>query len=171
MSTNIYSGHHYVLHTDGACRGNPGPGGWGVVIHEFNDDNLISRHALAGRAKGITTNNIMELTAALESLRLLPKAVPAIVVSESDYLVKGMNEWRHSWKKNGWRKSNRKAVDNQGFWMSLDGITQSRPVTFQWVRGHNGPPLNEAADMLASNAAAGWYALTPPSELHPELFV
>ncbi|MGV3576628.1 MAG: ribonuclease H family protein [Devosia sp.] len=172
MNIDTYTGHRYVIACDGACLGNPGPGGWGVVIHEIDGDTLISRHALAGCAKGRTTNNEMELTAAIEGLRFLPETLPTIVISDSEYVVKGMNEWRHGWKERGWRKSNRKTVENLGLWMALDKVADCCPVVFRWVRGHNGDPMNEAADMLASNAAAGAYgdAVGELAGFHPELF-
>lgn len=172
MTNDIYTGHRYELHTDGACPGNPGPGGWGVIIHELDGDTLISRHALAGCAQGSTTNNIMELTATLQGLRFLPQLIPTVVVSDSQYVVNGMNDWRHGWKERGWRNAKRKAIENQGLWMSLDGIAEAHPVVFRWVRGHDGDALNEAADMLASNAASGFYGpgVIDLPRFHPELF-
>lgn len=146
----------YLLFPDGACLGNPGPGGWGVVIHELNSDTIVRRHALAGSAGGDTTNNRMELQAAIEGLRYLgDPGDPVTVVSDSEYVVKGMTQWLEGWKVRGWRKSDRKPVLNVDLWTVLDELAGGLRVSWQWVRGHNCHPLNEVADMLANNAAKG----------------
>lgn len=172
MIPDTYTGRRYVLHTDGACLGNPGPGGWGVVIHEMEGDTLISRRALAGRATGSTTNNEMELTAALEGLKALPESLPTIVVSDSKYVVDGMNDWRHGWKERGWRTAGRKTVKNLALWMALDRMAACGQIVFRWTEGHAGNPMNETADMLASNAAKGELSGHPGelAAVYPELF-
>ena len=174
MTTNINPGRTVVLATDGACLGNPGTGGWAVVINELDGDAIISRYALAGRADGTTTNQRMELTAAYEGLKYLGASlIPATVLSDSRYLVDGMSQWRDGWKANGWRKGDRKPVANVDLWIALDEMCPpARPVQWQWTRGHDGHDLNEIADKLANKAALG--AFDDPAvslmELHPELF-
>ena len=157
MTINYTTGRRLVLAIDGACLGNPGPGGWAVIIHEMDGDTIISRSALAGRADGDTTNNRMEMTAAYEALRYLgADHTPATIVSDSQILVNGMTQWRDGWKANGWRKADRKPVLNLDLWMALDELCpKSRPIRWEWTRGHSGHPMNEMADMLANDAAAG----------------
>jgi len=173
MTTEHDRGRSILLATDGACLGNPGPGGWGVVVHELEGDTVISRHALAGRADGDTTNNQMELTAAFEALRFIGgKSSPLTIITDSKYVVDGMTQWMDSWKSNGWRTAGRKPVKNLELWMALDDLTRGRAVHWQWTRGHAGHTLNEAADMLANNAARGVYGdpVGSLADFHPELF-
>jgi ribonuclease HI len=161
MTNEQTNGHIYVLATDGACRFNPGPGGWGVIVHELSGDTIVSRYALAGRADEDTTNNRMELTAAIEGLRSLPESHPARVLSDSQYVVNGVSLWLPRWKANGWRKSDRKPVENVDLWQTLDELLSLRPISWEWVRGHAGHPMNTDADMLANGAAVGFHRGDP----------
>jgi ribonuclease HI len=174
MNITYERGRRFLLVTDGACLGNPGPGGWGVVIHELDGDTIVSRYALAGSADGNTTNNRMELTAAYEGLKFIGgTSTPIVIVSDSQLLVKGMTQWIDGWKQRGWRGSDRKTIKNTDLWMALDELTLGREVYWEWTRGHYGHALNETADMLATNAAAGVYGGQPAVTLramHPQLF-
>jgi len=129
--------------TDGACSGNPGPGGWGVLL----------RHA--GREKELfggernTTNQRMELQAAIEALKALKKPCGVTIHSDSKYVIQGITEWIHGWKKKGWRNYNKKPVANRELWQELDSLNSKHEVTWQWVKGHAGHPGNERADELA----------------------
>jgi ribonuclease HI len=138
MTINNTTGRHTVLAIDGACLGNPGPGGWAVVIHEMDGDTVVSRSALAGRADGDTTNNRMEMTAAIEALRYLGSKRPVTtIVSDSQILVNGMTQWIEGWKANGWRKSDRKQLLNLDLWMALDEMCpKSRAIRWEWTLGH-----------------------------------
>ncbi len=132
------------IYTDGACRGNPGPGGWGVVL-------IAGRHRKTmhgGEAE--TTNNRMELTAAIEALNALKSASRVTLHTDSKYVMDGINEWLANWKKRGWKTSARKPVKNQDLWEALDEATQRHDITWKWVKGHDGNPGNEAADELAN---------------------
>lgn len=174
MTTEHNRGRSFLLVTDGACLGNPGIGGWSVIIHELDGDAVVSRHAHAGRADGTTTNQRMELTAAYEGLKYLgATSAPITVVSDSQYLVNGMTQWRDGWKERGWRKANRKPVENLDLWIALDQQCPTvRPIYWRWTKGHAGHKLNEAADMLANNAAKGVYGVPVGAlaDFHPELF-
>ena len=127
--------------TDGACAGNPGPGGWGVLI--IDGDNRIE--AYGGEAA--TTNNRMELTAAIEALRATAGAIR--LYTDSQYVKNGITVWINGWKRNGWRTADRKPVKNQDLWVTLDEAIKGRRIDWRWVRGHNGHPENERADALA----------------------
>jgi ribonuclease HI len=173
MNIDYINGPHIVLATDGACLGNPGPGGWGVVGHEYDGDNLVSRFALAGRAEGDTTNNQMELQAAFEGLRYLGgTSTPIVIVTDSQYVVNGMTQYMERWKQNGWRTANRKTVKNLAQWQALDDLTRGRKVYWEWTQGHHGHPMNEAADRLAYRAATGELQGHPEelASVYPELF-
>ena len=132
------------IYTDGACRGNPGPGGWGVVL-------IAGRHrkTMHGGAAE-TTNNRMELTAAIEALNALKSASRVTLHTDSKYVMDGINEWLANWKKRGWKTSAKKPVKNQDLWEALDEATQRHDITWKWVKGHDGNPGNEAADELAN---------------------
>ena len=130
--------------TDGACRGNPGPGGWAAVIREAGETR-----ELAGFDPK-TTNNRMELTAAIEALASLPAGATARVVSDSRYVIDGITKWVHGWQRRNWRKADGKPVLNQEFWQRLVAETGSRTVTWEWVEGHTGHPENERCDELAN---------------------
>lgn len=131
------------LYTDGACSGNPGPGGWGVLL-------IYGRHRkeLSG-GEGATTNNRMELRAVIEGLRALKKRVPVTVYTDSTYVMKGITEWIEGWKARGWKTAAKKPVKNADLWRELDDALRGHDVEWRWVRGHAGNPGNEAADALA----------------------
>lgn len=129
--------------TDGACSGNPGPGGWGVLLR-------MGKHEkeLFGGEKA-TTNQRMELQAAVEALNALNKPCRITIHSDSKYVVQGMSEWIHGWKKRGWKNAGKKPVANQDLWMALDEAAARHEVSWQWIKGHAGHPENERADELA----------------------
>ena len=133
-----------LIYTDGACSGNPGPGGWGAVLIKDAHRKEIN----GGEAE--TTNNRMELMAAIEALNAL-KSAPSIVVlyTDSNYLKGGITNWIHNWKKNGWKTANKKPVKNADLWQALDEAEEKHNVTWRWVKGHAGHPENERADELA----------------------
>ena len=136
------------LFTDGACSGNPGPGGWGAILR-FNG----VEKELSGGEKD-TTNNRMELTAAIEGLKALKEACKVRLYSDSQYLVNAINKgWLENWKKKGWRKADRSAVLNDDLWKTLDELLSIHEVEFIWVRGHDGHEYNERCDELASGYA------------------
>ena len=135
-----------IIHTDGACRGNPGPGGWGALL-SWND----TRKELSG-ADAATTNNRMELTAAIMGLAALKRPTVATVQTDSQYVIKGITEWLPSWKARGWRTADRKPVKNQDLWERLDQLAGQHTLRWQWVKGHSGDPGNERVDELANLA-------------------
>ena len=132
------------VYTDGACSGNPGPGGWGAVLR-FGD----KERELCGGADN-TTNNRMELTAAIEGLRALNEPCEVVLTTDSTYVKDGITRWLANWKKNGWKTAAKKAVKNQDLWQQLDLQTSRHTVQWQWVKGHSGHPENERADALAN---------------------
>ena len=135
-----------IIHTDGACRGNPGPGGWGAVLRY--GDNV---RELSG-AVSLTTNNRMELQAVIEALRALKRSVSADVHTDSQYVRLGISEWLPSWKARGWRTADRKPVRNQDLWEELDALAAGHQLRWHWVKGHSGVPDNERCDELANAA-------------------
>ncbi len=132
------------LFTDGACRGNPGAGGWGAVLRYGENEREI--HGGASQS----TNNRMELTAIIMALKELKRPCRVRIITDSQYVLKGINEWLPNWKKRNWKTANRKPVLNQDLWRELDQILGGHEVTWQWVRGHSGHPENERADRLAN---------------------
>jgi ribonuclease HI len=136
--------------TDGACRGNPGPGGWGVVMYYGEH-----RKSLYG-AQAHTTNNRMELTAALEALLALKCPSQVAITTDSQYLRKGMLEWLANWKRRGWRTASNKPVKNKDLWEKLDQQIAIHDVSWHWVKGHSGHPENTLADELANQAIDEW---------------
>ena len=134
--------------TDGACSGNPGPGGWGVVLQARNDLGIVKERRLNGGA-AITTNNQMELMAAICALEALDRASKITVITDSIYVKNGITSWVHGWKRNGWRTTNKKPVKNVELWQRLDAAQERHSVTWEWVKGHAGHPENERADELA----------------------
>ena len=136
------------LYTDGACLGNPGPGGWGVVL---SWDGQI-RELSGGMAE--TTNNQMELTAVIKGLEALKRPVPVHIVTDSKYVMQGVTQWMKGWKRNGWRTANKKPVANRTLWEQLDSLLGPHKVSWEWVKGHSGHPQNERCDELASTQAA-----------------
>jgi ribonuclease HI len=135
-----------IIYTDGACRGNPGPGGWGAVLLSGEH-----RKELKG-ADSTTTNNRMELTAAIEALAALKRRCPVKLYTDSQYVRQGITEWIHNWKKRDWRTSDRKPVKNVDLWQALDAQIARHDVEWHWVKGHSGVPENERADQLANEA-------------------
>jgi ribonuclease HI len=131
-----------IAYTDGACSGNPGPGGWGVVLISGSHRKEIS----GGEAE--TTNNRMELTAAIKALEALKKTSRIEILTDSTYVVKGMTEWISGWKRRGWRRASGE-LENRDLWQKLHDLSQTHEVTWKWVRGHAGNELNEVADKLA----------------------
>jgi len=129
--------------TDGACSGNPGPGGWGVLLRTGNQEK-----ELCGGEKQ-TTNQQMELQAAVEALKALTRPCRITIISDSKYVVKGMTEWIHNWKKKGWKTAGNKPVSNLQRWQALDALAAKHDVHWQWVKGHAGHEGNERADALA----------------------
>ncbi len=134
------------IFTDGACKGNPGPGGWGAILRYGTTEKEIY-----GASKN-TTNNIMELTAVIESLKNLNKPCELIITTDSKYVKNGITEWIHNWKKNGWRTAAKKEVKNKELWIELDSLIQIHSISWDWVKGHSGHPENERADLLANLA-------------------
>ncbi|MEM7741341.1 MAG: ribonuclease HI [Pseudomonadota bacterium] len=130
-------------YTDGACSGNPGPGGWGVLL--INGD---ARQEFCG-GEAETTNNRMELMAAIRALEEAPQNEPMTVTTDSQYVKNGVETWIHGWKRNGWKTASKKPVKNQDLWQTLDALAEKRAVTWAWVKGHAGHEGNEAADALA----------------------
>ncbi|MDO6728020.1 MAG: ribonuclease HI [Cognatishimia sp.] len=135
-------------YTDGACSGNPGPGGWGVLMRATNGDEIIKERELSG-GEALTTNNQMELMAAIMALETLERASTITVVTDSAYVKNGVTGWIHGWKRNGWRTSAKKPVKNVELWQRLDAAQAGHTVTWEWVKGHAGHPENEKADELA----------------------
>ncbi len=132
---------------DGACSGNPGPGGWGVILVHKD-----TRKELSGGDRH-TTNNRMELTAATELLKALKRPCHVVIHTDSQYVIKGMTEWIHGWRKRGWLNSQKKPVENREYWEALSEAARAHKVDWKWVKGHNGDPMNERADELARLAA------------------
>jgi ribonuclease HI len=132
------------IYTDGACRGNPGPGGWGVILR------LGERERELWGGEHETTNNRMELTAAIRGLEALKRPVSATVHTDSQYVLKGISEWIHAWKRNGWKTSDKKPVKNVDLWQALDSLAARHALKWVWVKGHAGHPENERADGLAN---------------------
>ena len=134
--------------TDGACSGNPGPGGWGVVLQAINAGEIVKERELSGGA-GETTNNQMELMAAISALETLDRASTITVITDSSYVKDGVSTWIHGWKRNGWKTAAKKPVKNVELWQRLDAAQARHKVTWEWVKGHAGNPENERADALA----------------------
>jgi ribonuclease HI len=132
-----------VVHTDGACSGNPGPGGWGAILRYGGHEKELK----GGEA--LTTNNRMELTAAIMALEALTRPATVELHTDSQYLRDGISKWIHGWKRNGWKTSEKKPVKNADLWQRLDLALQHHQVTWHWVRGHAGHDDNERADELA----------------------
>ncbi|HUF56009.1 MAG TPA: ribonuclease HI [Thermohalobaculum sp.] len=134
--------------TDGACSGNPGPGGWGVVLEARGGPETVKTRELSG-AEPQTTNNRMELMAAIRALEALERPSAITIVTDSRYLRDGITGWIHGWKRNGWKTSARKAVKNEDLWRRLDEAASRHRVAWEWLKGHAGHPQNERADALA----------------------
>ena len=135
-----------TIYTDGACAGNPGPGGWAALVVGDGEERELSGYEPA------TTNNRMELRAAVEALAALPEPSAVDLHTDSQYLRNGMAEWLARWKRNGWRTADRKPVKNVDLWQALDALAHRHVVHWHWVRGHAGHPENERCDALANEA-------------------
>ena len=133
-----------TIYTDGACSGNPGRGGWGVVILQDNKEGVFLN---GGDNK--TTNNKMELTAAIEALKYLENKKDITLITDSKYVKEGIQSWIQNWKKNGWKTSSKKPVKNKELWIELDELISRHNITWEWVKGHTGNEYNEKADYLA----------------------
>ena len=135
-----------TIYTDGGCRGNPGPGGWGAVL-------LWGEHRkeLNG-SEALTTNNRMELLAAIEGLKFLNRDVAVSLYTDSQYVKQGITQWIRGWKKNGWQTASKQPVKNKDLWQELDQLMGRYRVSWHWVKGHSGDPMNELADRLANHA-------------------
>jgi ribonuclease HI len=134
------------IYTDGACRGNPGPGGWAAILMSGGRERELSG------AESATTNNRMELLAVINALGALKRSVRARVYTDSQYVRLGMTEWLAGWKARGWRTADRKPVKNQDLWERLDQLAASHEIEWHWVKGHSGNPGNERCDALANAA-------------------
>jgi ribonuclease HI len=132
-----------VIHTDGACSGNPGPGGWGAIL----DYNGTRKELFGGAAD--TTNNRMEIQAAVEALNALKRPCTVEMHVDSQYVKDGITKWIHGWKKNGWKTADKKPVKNVELWQALDDAIKRHQISWHWVKGHDGHPENERADELA----------------------
>ncbi|MEQ3624626.1 MAG: ribonuclease HI [Celeribacter sp.] len=137
-----------LAYTDGACSGNPGPGGWGALLIAKDGDTVLKERELKG-GEADTTNNRMELMAAISALESLSRASVITVVTDSAYVKNGVTGWIHGWKRNGWKTSTRKPVKNVDLWQRLDEAQTRHKVEWQWIKGHAGHPENERADELA----------------------
>jgi len=139
----VLSSDKIIAYTDGACSGNPGPGGWGVWLRSGEHEKELC----GGEAK--TTNQRMELQAAIEALKALKKPSAITIVTDSKYVLNGITEWIHGWKKKGWKNSKKEPVANKDLWEDLDKVNHMHQVDWQWVKGHSGDEGNERADELA----------------------
>ena len=135
-----------VIHTDGACRGNPGPGGWAALLRSGSSEKVLSG------AEPETTNNRMELTAAIAALEALKRSCQVQLTTDSEYVRQGVTRWINGWKRNGWRTSQKKPVKNKDLWERLDGALGDHEIEWCWVKGHSGDPGNERADLEANLA-------------------
>ncbi|MAD67393.1 ribonuclease HI [Porticoccaceae bacterium] len=135
---------HVQIFTDGACRGNPGPGGWGALLRFGGEEKTL----FGGEQD--TTNNRMELTAVIEALGALKRPCDVTLTSDSTYVLKGIQEWMPNWKKRGWKTASKKPVKNVDLWKKLDVLIVEHKIDWQWVKGHSGHPENELADQLAN---------------------
>ena len=136
--------NHVEIFTDGACRGNPGPGGWGALLRFGSEEKEI----FGGEAE--TTNNRMELTAVIMALEALKRPCDVQLTSDSTYVLKGIQEWMPNWKKRGWKTSSKKPVKNVDLWQKLDALIVQHSIDWQWIKGHSGHRENEIADELAN---------------------
>ena len=134
------------IYTDGACKGNPGPGGWGAILHYNGNMKEINGYA------SDTTNNIMELTAVIKAINSLNRPCTIIITTDSTYVKNGITKWIHEWKNKNWITSQKKPVKNKKLWQELDEAIKQHEITWEWVKGHSGHPQNEKADALANEA-------------------
>lgn len=143
------------IFTDGACSGNPGPGGWGVLLRYEQNGKMHEKKLSGGEAN--TTNNRMELTAAIKALETLKESCVVDLTTDSQYVKNGINEWIKNWKKNNWKNSAKKPVKNDDLWKRLDELVAKHKVKWHWVRGHNGHIENEIVDQLATGAIKKYF--------------
>ena len=144
-------GNRIQLYTDGACKGNPGIGGWGVFIQIGNQTNEIKGFELD------TTNNKMELIAVIKGLQSIEKNSSLEIITDSQYVMNGIKQWIINWKKNGWKTASKKPVKNKELWQKLDYLVMNYKINWKWVKGHSGDPGNERADQLANEAIEEYY--------------
>jgi len=137
----------YIIYTDGACSGNPGPGGWGAVIF----DEKKKQQNISGKVRD-TTNNRMELLAPIMALKEIKSKYDIVIFTDSTYVKNGITEWIKKWEKNGWKSSNRKPVKNKDLWIKLSDLCQKNKVVWKWVKGHSNNKYNDLADILATAA-------------------
>lgn len=137
---------HVIIYTDGACRGNPGPGGWGAILFYGEHEKILSG------AETDTTNNRMELMAAIQALSAMKESCRIDIHTDSQYVQKGINEWLRNWKKNNWKTAAKQPVKNVDLWQQLDELANRHQITWHWVKGHSGHPQNELADEVANQA-------------------
>ena len=138
-----------ISYTDGACSGNPGPGGWGVLMRALDDAGaIVKQRELSGGAE-LTTNNQMELMAAISALEALERPAELTIVTDSTYVKNGVTGWIHGWKKNGWKTAAKKPVKNKDLWQALEAACARHEIKWVWVKGHAGDAGNERADELA----------------------
>ena len=140
--------YSFKAYTDGACSGNPGIGGWGVVLLAEKNNEVVKRKELSGGSE-ISTNNQMELKAAIEALKALKKPTKITIITDSIYVKNGITEWLNSWKKNNWKTKSKKLVKNKELWENLEELANKNVVTWKWIKGHAGNLENERADYLA----------------------
>lgn len=140
------SSNHVELYTDGACSGNPGPGGWGVLLRYKTTEKELSG------AEFDTTNNRMELMAVIEGLKAIKRSCAVTLYTDSKYVLQGVTEWMEGWKSRSWKTADKKPVKNQDLWMLLDEQVARHQITWQWVKGHSGHIENERVDELARQA-------------------
>jgi ribonuclease HI len=150
-----------IIHTDGACSGNPGPGGWGAVLQYGSTVKELKG------GEPLTTNNRMELTAAIEALNGLKRACAVELHTDSSYVKDGLTKWIHGWKRNGWKTADKKPVKNVELWQALDEAVARHTIEWHWVKGHNGDEMNERADQLANEGMAPFKAKKPRPGLMP----
>ncbi len=153
MQTNTYK-----IFTDGACSGNPGPGGWGARIESSGSSENNVQEIKGGETA--TTNNRMELTAAIEALNSLPDGAQVQLITDSNYVKDGITQWLKNWKMRGWRTASKKPVKNKDLWQALDAASTRHTIEWRWVRGHDGDAGNERADELARLGMAAYLAET-----------
>tara|TARA_Y100001934_G_C11851647_1_gene539822 strand:- start:73 stop:525 length:453 start_codon:yes stop_codon:yes gene_type:complete len=137
-----------TIHTDGACSGNPGPGGWGAILTATENGTIISEKEIFGGDEN-TTNNRMELTAAIKALQALKKKTTLTLITDSKYLRDGMTIWLASWVKNNWKSSQNKEIKNKDLWQDIHNLSQKHQISWNWVKGHDNHLGNERADYLA----------------------
>ena len=156
----------FFAYTDGACSGNPGPGGWGTLLIAMQNGEVVKERELSG-GEPDTTNNRMELMAAISALEALGRATEITVVTDSNYVKGGVTGWIHGWKKNGWKTASKQPVKNEDLWRRLDQAQARHQVTWKWVKGHAGHEENERADALARAGMAPFKPARPKKPRKP----